>query len=42
MEKIVIQGPNLGEVKRTALKYSIKNAYEHDGKAQAGTVLHNS
>jgi glutamyl-tRNA synthetase len=39
MEKIDIPGASGKDIEKTALKYSVKNAYEHDGEAQVGAVV---
>ncbi len=39
MEKLNIPGKSNSEIKKTAFKYAVKNAFEHKGKAQIGAVV---
>ncbi|MFA5764396.1 MAG: glutamate--tRNA ligase family protein [archaeon] len=39
MEELKVPGQSNDEIKKTAFRYAIKNAFEHDGVAQVGSVV---
>jgi len=39
MEEIKVPGKSNTDIEKTATKYAVKNAYEHEGRAEVGAVV---